>query len=456
MGFAILTDFRKMNDHSCLDLKYRPQNYSEVIGNAGPVSILQKRSDSGVLLKRSILLGGPKGCGKTSLARIIARSCICHHKVEGNPCNVCGDCLDIINENSTSVFEFDAAAHGTVDRIRTIVDNLDYANFDGNPTILILDEAHRLSTASQDALLKSMEDRRIFCILCTTEPNKIRAAVRDRVDEYPIRPATHDDLVGLLRRICETEGVIYSIEALSEIVSNSDRSPRSSINVLQSIMFTDDVSVPSVHKYYRYDSLKIIRDSLSLLMDKTSYCLQEITPVFESESSIWIRDSMVKVISQSVRKTLGIPVILNIPTFSFGQSDVGFWTNISKSLGVIDKPTIYDIEAILLSAVRPLNAQVVYVNPSVKESPQVIDKPASVTLPSAPKPKEILKPGKKIEINGVTFSAEESLTSIDDKIGPSRGPVGPESSNAPVEFETDKIPMSVQEFSRVFTEKLTK
>lgn len=445
-----------------LDLKYRPKTFDGVIGNEGPVAVLRKRSINKVLLNRSILLGGPKGCGKTSLARIIARATTCVNIENGNPCNSCASCSDILNENSSSVYEFDAAAHGTVDRIRSIVDGLDYENFDGNPTILILDEAHRLSPASQDALLKSLEDRRIFCIMCTTEPNKIRPAIRDRLDEYAIRPSSSDSVINLLKYICENESISYDLSALQEIVINCDRSPRSSINTLQSIVFSDGLSLTAVRKHFRYDNQAIICESLKLLLDKASHCLQEMSPVFESESPAWIRDTIVKIISTSIRKALSINTPSHVPVIAMDPSYINYWSSIAKDLSLVEKITIYDIEMVLINSVKhvssvshPAYHPVSQVIPKItKEEAKPLEVPAYLyNRKKSEKP--TIKPSKHLEIDGVKFSSEENLTSIDTKIGSSRGPNLEEKAGTPVEYEIDKVPMSEQEFSRAFFEKFS-
>lgn len=430
-----------------LDLKYRPVKFHEVVGNHGPTSVLLKRSQTNSLRDRSILLGGPKGCGKTTLARIIARAVSCISLKDGEPCNECFSCKNIFSENSVSVFEFDAAAHGTVDNIRTIVDGLEYSNIDGNQTVLILDEAHRLSPASQDALLKPIEDRKLLAIFCTTEPNKIRLAIRDRLDEYSIRPPTVGDCFSMLKRICENEKIKYDDNSLFDIVSGCECSPRSCINALQSIIFMDELSSSSVSKYFKYDSVKILCQSLSTLKhDKKSF-FNQIDDVLNSESPVWIRDTIIKIISTSIRQTFSASTNSRY-SFNIDKSEIGFWTSVANSLSCIDKLSSYDIELALIGI--PFNK--IEPIPNIQEVKTDFIKPTK-------KQNDLTKlntSSQSIEIDGVIFDANEKLTSFDHKINPGRGAPTNEKTENRVEFEKTKIPMSDQEFSREFTERFSK
>jgi len=454
-----------------LDLKYRPLKFADVIGNVGPVTVLKRRSNDGTLLQRSILLGGPKGCGKTTLARIISRACICKNKDEGEPCNECYDCRSIMDGSSSSVFEFDAAAHGTVDNIRNIVDNLDYVNFDGNPTILTLDEAHRLSPASQDAMLKSMEDRSLFAILCTTEPNKIRSAVRDRVDEYSIRQPDKDSLVSHLSTICDKEGILYEDKAISIIVDFNDNSPRSSINAITSLSYIGGLSEKSVGEYYKFSSIDVLKRGLSYLAENPSFAIGEIYEVLDKEPASWVKDTILKLINNSIRHAHSIKT--NFSYFFIQKSDIVKYVGISNVLSNILKPTNVDIELALLSVLSKTRESAPVEHRSHSNSVHKSSFDQSVPHTESIKPEAELRSvlvrsdltryaefsstkSRILEVDGVKFTSEESLTSVDMKMGPGRKPDIMKEETILSDIDNSKVPISDQEFSRVFTEKFSR
>lgn len=441
-----------------LDLKYRPLVFDDVVGNQGPVLVLRKRSTDRSLSKRSILLGGPKGCGKTTLARIVSRSVSCQYIADGNPCNECDLCIAIIKGSSLSHREFDAATSGTVENIRAIVDSIEYQNIDGTDTVIIIDEAHRLSIAAQDALLKAMEERLLFLILCTTEPSKMRPALRDRVDEYAIKPPSKLELLKFLEGVCAKENINYEKDALSILVDHCERSPRMCLNEINSINFQGKISRSFVEEYYRYSSKKQIANALNYLSEKVSITISELTSVGEKESPLYIRDIMIQIISNSIRNVLDVPVKPGIPVIPMNRADILSWSNVGKSLSLIEKPSISDIEIVLFSCLKITDSpKLTYEAKSFsKSSADLVEPDLKINILKSPNVArtEKVTPGKTIEIDGVKYSSEEILTSVDSKMLGSRGPVQVESSKPIVEWDKSKIPMSEQEFSHGFIQRL--
>src|SRR5690606_30604207 len=122
---------------SKFDLKYRPQTFTRVLGNSGVKKLLLTRSQNKSLSDQSMMLSGPKGCGKTSLARIIARAISCTDLQDGEPCNECVNCISITSESDHNFQELDAASQGTVDRIRDMVREADYQSLNGMKQVYI-------------------------------------------------------------------------------------------------------------------------------------------------------------------------------------------------------------------------------------------------------------------------------------------------------------------------------
>jgi len=437
-----------------LDIKYRPQRFEDVIGNDEIVAILKKRSARGSLANRGILLGGPKGSGKTTLARLIAKAIICSERANERPCNSCDGCIQALGGIHPCILEFDAASHGSVDRIRSIVDEQDYSNLDGLPTILILDEAHRLGPAAQDALLKSMEDRRFLVIMCTTEPAKIRPALRDRMDEFPVRPSNQESILTRLRFVCQREGIEADQMALFEISNNVDGSMRVALNALEYIRSEESVTVASVRKYFKHDVYSALSHALMSIGTDVNYALSVLDPILSTESAAQVRTMISELVVNSFRKKNNLPHkwndIANLFTSSFEYP----WMDLVSDLSSIQRINIYDVEIALVKHLskRPPEA---YREEKKEAKPiQMIKSPtkvAPVALPPA-------TTTRAISIDGITFSSEERVTSMHDRMEGTRGPTGPSFSEPAVNVKLDrqKIPISEQEFARGLIQRFKK
>jgi DNA polymerase III subunit gamma/tau len=455
-----------------LDLKYRPRRFSEVVGNQGIVKALLARSRAGTLHGRSMMFGGPKGCGKTSLARIVARAASCTSPQDGEPCNECGVCVGFLNESSSGYEEFDAASHGSVDRIRTMVDDLEYGTVDGIRLVLVLDEAHRLGPAAQDAMLKAMEERRMTAILCTTDPGKIRPAVRDRVEEYPVRPPPEAEIVSLMASICSSESIEHEPGVLLEIARSCLNSPRACLNSVNTLSTTGGLTVASVRELFRYSQVEAVAGVLRDFDKDPPGALACLDPIMSSESPSWVCETIIKLVSSAVRVSVGAPPRSGFPTWFYGSRPPASWASLASALASVAKPSACDVELALVSTSPGVSFTVVLTPASPVATPSVQPAPASVSpftpppVREAPPPKPHVPPQtpapagstRTVSVDGVTFSSDEHLTTLDDKMEPSRGPAPVEAPNSgiKVEFDGSRTPMSEQEFSRAFLERIGK
>ena len=194
-----------------LHVKYRPTSLNEVIGQGEVVKSL-----SGVLKKRrtrAFVFTGPSGTGKTTLSRIIAKE---------------------VGATGPNLIEVDAATHTGVDDMRLLTDGLQYASINGGARMLIVDEAHALSKAAWQSLLKSVEEPPpgVFWSFCTTEASKIPNTILTRCAVYNLRPVGLDDLCELIQRVAEKEGIKISEELAMFIAESSDGSPRACLTNL--------------------------------------------------------------------------------------------------------------------------------------------------------------------------------------------------------------------------------
>ena len=429
-----------------------------------------------------MMFGGPKGCGKTTLARIVARAIVCADLDEGEPCGECEPCLSVSDESSTGFDEFDAATQGTVDRVRSLIEDLDYNTADGKPRVVILDEAHRLSKPSQDALLKSMEDRRLVVVLCTTEPRKIVEAIRSRVEEYPVGPPTAEVLVAHLSRICGLESITPEPEALSIIARAHSCCPRESVCSIDTLRTIGGVTASNAKSLFKHDRMQLVVEALSVVDTDPSAALS-ILDGLSVEGATWIRDTAVQAIASAMRQSVGARSPFPVPIGFFPTRGAG-WASLARSLGSLDKPTMSDLEACLLSTlnsppsswvvsqpivpsfVGPLSPVAPAPSPPLQPAPSVsahsppptpsaIAKPQETPKEAPTKPKEPpVKPpdppkNVSVEIDGVRFTSSEVLTSLDNKIekGTSGPPTGQEQSHARVEYDQRHVPLPEKEFA---------
>jgi len=452
-----------------LDLKYRPSRFSQVLGNEGIRKLLLKRSVDGTLGDQSMMFGGPKGCGKTSMARIVARALLCADLDGGEPCGECQTCRAVLNDVCDGVEELDAASQGTVDRVRAMVQEADYGTIDGKDRhVYIIDEAQRLSKAAQDALLKAVESRLFTVILCTTEPQNIKGPIRDRVEEYPVYPPSQEELVGYLERVCQLESVTADRDALSTIVEMTGRTPRSCLLAVDSISVLGDVTVDSVSAHFRFNSYMAVDRILGSLDSDPASAFASLDELSRRESPTWIRDSIVLAISSGLRSQIGAKSTYPVKTGFFSIRGRG-WLDLARDLSRIDRPSMADVEASLLSGVPashfpiqdPVPREVPPPPPPPPPLPEPVDelKPEprpepTHPAPPAPPPPEPSPSKKEITVDGVTFSKAESLTTLDGKISSRKEdePVG-ERDEIPVGLDESRAPLTEKEFVSNFLGK---
>ncbi len=214
--------------------RYRPRTFSDVKGQSMAVDVLQKallRGQTG----HAYLFSGPRGCGKTSMARLLAAALNCTEAVEGEPCGKCSSCVEIKSGNSLDVVEIDGASNNSVDEIRELKTHVSLASFSSRWKIYIIDEVHMLSIAAFNALLKTLEEPPSFVvfILATTEPQKIPATIRSRCQHIPFRRISVEDIAARLAEVARSEGVAYDEEALREIARQSDGALRDALSLME-------------------------------------------------------------------------------------------------------------------------------------------------------------------------------------------------------------------------------
>ena len=220
--------------------KYRPQKLEEVVGQEHIKKALRNAIELNKI-SHAYLFTGPRGTGKTSTARIFAKSLNCKEGPTVNPCGVCENCIDITNSTPMDVIEIDAASNRKVEDAQNILEKVMYAPVNSRYKIYIIDEVHMLSTTAFNALLKTLEEppKNVIFILATTEVHKVLDTIKSRCQRFDFKRITTDDIVKHLRYISDNEKINITDDALFTIAKNSAGGMRDSIALLDQLSVLD-------------------------------------------------------------------------------------------------------------------------------------------------------------------------------------------------------------------------
>ncbi len=218
--------------------KYRPQNFSTVVGQSHITTTL-KNAISNNQLAHAFLFCGPRGVGKTTCARILAKTINCETKTpDGEACNTCNSCVSFDNGSSMNIHELDAASNNSVDDIRSLVEQVRFAPQAGDYKVYIVDEVHMLSASAFNAFLKTLEEPPPYAIfiLATTEKHKILPTILSRCQIFDFKRITTSDTVTHLKEICDKENITAENAALHVIAQKSEGCMRDSLSILDKIV----------------------------------------------------------------------------------------------------------------------------------------------------------------------------------------------------------------------------
>ncbi|ATZ18379.1 DNA polymerase III subunit gamma/tau [Mesoplasma melaleucae] len=242
-----------MEQNKALYRKYRPSNFGDIAGHQNVVEILKNELKNNKI-SHSFLFAGQRGTGKTSIARILAKSVNCKNLTDGLACEQCESCIASNEQRNPDIIEMDAASNNGVDEIREIKNNINSLPFLGKYKIYIIDEVHMLTKAAFNALLKTLEEppaHAIF-ILATTEYSKIPATILSRCQIFNFKKIDRNSLIKRLRFICENEGYTIEKDVLEEIAIISEGSLRDASNVIEQLITvtTDHITVEDLKSVF--------------------------------------------------------------------------------------------------------------------------------------------------------------------------------------------------------------
>lgn len=260
-----------MANSQVLYRKWRPQRFVDFVGQDHVKQTIVNSIKAGKI-SHAYLFAGPKGTGKTSMARLLAKAINCLDNKEGEPCGECNNCKALILGNMLDLIEIDAASHTGVDDVRDLISKINLAPSVGKYKVYIIDEVHMLSKSAFNALLKTLEEppaHAIF-ILATTEVHKLLPTVISRCQYFDFHHLSQDDIVAQLKKIAAEEKIAITEDALAVISENSEGSLRDALSILDQVMSlgVEEINVKTLEKVLGIVDNTIVRELTQTILDQ--------------------------------------------------------------------------------------------------------------------------------------------------------------------------------------------
>ena len=220
--------------YTALYRKFRPKTFNEMVGQEHITKTLKNQIVAG-RVGHAYLFNGGRGTGKTSAAKILARAINCLNPKDGEPCNECEICKEILSGANTDVVEMDAASNNSVEDIRSIREEVNFLPTSSKYRVYIIDEVHMLSTGAFNALLKTLEEppEHVKFILATTEPQKLPATILSRCQRFDFKKISNSDIIKRLKEVCKKSEIEITDEALNTIAILSEGAMRDALSILE-------------------------------------------------------------------------------------------------------------------------------------------------------------------------------------------------------------------------------
>jgi DNA polymerase-3 subunit gamma/tau len=220
-----------------LYLKWRPEKFGDVVGQEGTVRILRNSAQEGET-SHAYLFAGPRGTGKTSVARILAKALNCEDTEDGEPCNTCSSCKKIDKGQALDIVEIDGASNRGIDKIRELREEVNFAPAELRNKVYIIDEVHMLTNQAFNALLKTIEEPpdKVTFIFATTEPEEVPATIISRCQVFEFKEISGEEIKERLAKVAESEGLEITDEGLGLISSRAQGSMRDALVILEQVM----------------------------------------------------------------------------------------------------------------------------------------------------------------------------------------------------------------------------
>lgn len=290
--------------------RYRPQTFNEIYGQDA-ISTTLTNAIKFDRVAHAYLFSGPRGTGKTSTAKLLAKALNCTNIVDGRICDECENCQLIKNNAHPDVVEIDAASNNGVDEVRELNEKVKYAPIKGSKKVYIIDEIHMMSQGAFNALLKTLEEppEHVVFILATTEHHKVLATIKSRCQRFNFKKLSDYDIVARLEDILKSENAEYDVKALKIIASQSDGGMRDAIGMLEQTLIysNNNVTITAVNEALDLISNDKIKDLYNLIVSKK---LHEVLEYLDSlsKSSIDYKQVINEIIELAIENIIELKV----------------------------------------------------------------------------------------------------------------------------------------------------
>ena len=326
---------------------YRPQCFEEVAGQQHIVKTLKNALASGKIA-HAYLFAGPRGTGKTTMAKLFAKALNCEEGI-GHQCNHCKNCEAITDGSHPDVLELDAASNNGVDEIRDLIERVKYGTILGRYKVYIIDEVHMLSTGAFNALLKTLEEppEHVIFILATTEPHKILPTILSRCQRYDFEKVSDRDIEERIKTVLEEENIPFNKEAVDLIVKLADGGMRDALSILEKVLAYSGNTL-RVEDVYQIFSLESTEEKTSLIKSVLNHNIKD---VLDRLNNYIYKGSDIKRLTEDLLTILKDVLVYN-NSGNLNYLDILKENEVIELSNLIDKKTNLQMIDILMNALK--------------------------------------------------------------------------------------------------------